>query len=144
MKSNTTPDPKLNDQTWRTPDPDTFSAARLNTVQTLKYQQPQKNDIQGLFRLGTISVETTKNEMRKEKLYRLTPHARTKVEEKKRELLKAYEDDCKTYGFLTQSLINKNSNLEESLRIALAEVLKDLEEGYKKTLDDFIDIFLSE
>jgi hypothetical protein len=34
--------------------------------------------------------------------------------------------------------------LEESLRVALAEVLKDLEEGYKKTLDDFIDIFLSE
>jgi hypothetical protein len=34
--------------------------------------------------------------------------------------------------------------LEESLRVALAEVLKDLEEVYKKTLDDFIDIFLSE
>uniref|UniRef100_A0A914Y1E9 RRM domain-containing protein n=1 Tax=Panagrolaimus superbus TaxID=310955 RepID=A0A914Y1E9_9BILA len=138
-------EPKMNDQTWRTPDPDTFSAARLNTVQTLKYQpQEKKNDIQGHFRLGSVSVEASKNEMRKAKFISLTPQARSKVEEKKQELLKAYQDDCGTYGFLCQSLINKNANLEESLRIALAEVLKDLEEGYKKTLDDFIELFLTD
>uniref|UniRef100_A0AC34F817 RRM domain-containing protein n=1 Tax=Panagrolaimus sp. ES5 TaxID=591445 RepID=A0AC34F817_9BILA len=138
-------EPKMNDQTWRTPDPDTFSAARLNTVQTLKYQpQEKKNDIQGLFRLGAVSMETSKNEMRKAKFISLSSQARTKVEEKKQELLKAYQDDCGTYGFLCQSLINKDSNLEESLRVALSEVLKDLEEGYKKTLDDFIDLFLTD
>lgn len=54
-------------------------------------------------------------------------------------LFKAYRHDCETFGLMTRKLISKDRSLEDRLRLALLEMMKDLEAEAIKQLDGFLD-----
>uniref|UniRef100_A0AC34FKD6 Uncharacterized protein n=1 Tax=Panagrolaimus sp. ES5 TaxID=591445 RepID=A0AC34FKD6_9BILA len=111
-----------------------FSATRIFTVKHLKYYQNHSNPP-----YLSLSFEET----RKEKLSQISPADRLRVIEREKELQKSFEDDCATHGYFAQCFILKNKSLEESLRNALNETLKDLETKYMKELDIYTDLFIT-
>uniref|UniRef100_A0A183BUP2 peptidylprolyl isomerase n=1 Tax=Globodera pallida TaxID=36090 RepID=A0A183BUP2_GLOPA len=52
---------------------------------------------------------------------------------------RSYRNDCETYGLVANKLVAKDRLLEDRLKLALLETMKELEAETMKQLDDFLD-----
>uniref|UniRef100_A0A914DU44 Periphilin-1 C-terminal domain-containing protein n=1 Tax=Acrobeloides nanus TaxID=290746 RepID=A0A914DU44_9BILA len=113
-------------------------------LQEVRYKPPEVPDSPptgGTLRLRTIQKKSPET-IREEKLARLSKELREKVERKKLQLELAYRQDCETFGFVAQNLIQKDRTIEEKIRLALLESMKEIENGTLKQLDEYIDQLL--
>ncbi|MFH4984654.1 hypothetical protein AB6A40_011363 [Gnathostoma spinigerum] len=81
---------------------------------------------------------TVENE-RERKLAQLPPELMAKYVAKKKQVEDAFKQDCETFGFVVKTLIQKDPALEERLRIALADTIKDMEESFTQKIDQYLD-----
>ncbi|KAL3095104.1 hypothetical protein niasHT_027923 [Heterodera trifolii] len=93
----------------------------------------------GQLRLSALSRKGTAEEKREEKVAKLSPELRERVNKKKRQLELSYRSDCETYGLVANKLIANDRLLEDRLKLALLETMKELEVETMKQLDDFLD-----
>uniref|UniRef100_A0A914IFZ4 RRM domain-containing protein n=1 Tax=Globodera rostochiensis TaxID=31243 RepID=A0A914IFZ4_GLORO len=93
----------------------------------------------GQLRLSSLSRKTLTEDKREEKVAKLSPELRDRVNKKKRQLELSYRNDCETYGLVANKLVAKDRLLEDRLKLALLETMKELEAETMKQLDDFLD-----
>ncbi|CAD5228498.1 unnamed protein product [Bursaphelenchus okinawaensis] len=115
---------------------DTMALIRRQTVQELKYEPPKESSSNGL---QLSSLASKQDELIKSKLSKLPDVFRSKAELKKKELEASYRNDCQTFGLVAKKLLNKNSELEKPMKLAMLEVLKDLENGVNQNLLDYVE-----
>uniref|UniRef100_A0A914DUT6 Periphilin-1 C-terminal domain-containing protein n=1 Tax=Acrobeloides nanus TaxID=290746 RepID=A0A914DUT6_9BILA len=121
-----------------------FKKIQKTILQEVRYKPPEVPDSPptgGTLRLRTIQKKSPET-IREEKLARLSKELREKVERKKLQLELAYRQDCETFGFVAQNLIQKDRTIEEKIRLALLESMKEIENGTLKQLDEYIDQLL--
>ncbi|XP_074646899.1 uncharacterized protein LOC141902874 isoform X2 [Tubulanus polymorphus] len=58
---------------------------------------------------------------------------------KKRQIEKAYKQDCETFATVVKMLVSKDSRLEESIEYSLRENLRDIGQRCVKELQDYVD-----
>uniref|UniRef100_A0A0N5ARZ4 RRM domain-containing protein n=1 Tax=Syphacia muris TaxID=451379 RepID=A0A0N5ARZ4_9BILA len=51
----------------------------------------------------------------------------------------ALKSDCETFAFVVKMIVQKEPELEGRLRIALGEIIKDMEEKFYGKIDDYLD-----
>lgn len=117
-----------------------FREIQRHILQDVRYkaQEPEEESLGGL-RLSLLSKQRMTDDMRDEKIAKLSPELRDRVNKKKRQLELSYRHDCETFGLVTRKLIEKDRSLEDRLKVALLETMKDLEEETMKQLDEFLD-----
>nr|CAD2164262.1 unnamed protein product [Meloidogyne enterolobii] len=94
---------------------------------------------QGGFHLSSLSKQQISDNIREEKINKLSVELRECVAKKKREFEQSYRNDCETFGFVTQKLVEKDKTLEDRLKVALLETMKDLQSETMKKFDEFLD-----
>uniref|UniRef100_A0A914P2W3 Periphilin-1 C-terminal domain-containing protein n=1 Tax=Meloidogyne incognita TaxID=6306 RepID=A0A914P2W3_MELIC len=88
---------------------------------------------------GSLSKQQISDNIREEKINKLSVELRECVAKKKREFEQSYRNDCETFGFVTQKLVEKDKTLEDRLKVALLETMKDLQSETMKKFDEFLD-----
>lgn len=114
-------------------------------VEQIKYEPPEDEE-SGTLKLSSLSTLTDENdddlEMkaldREQKLLSLNSLQMDKVELKKKQLEKAFKGDCETFKIVTLKLLSKDGDLEKSLRLAMMQVIEDLEKQMIEKLDAFL------
>jgi len=122
-----------------------FKNIQRSILQDVRYKPSEKPDEKpaGTLRLSSLSTQKSDETMRDEKIAKLSPELRERVDRKKLELELNYRTDCETYGFVSQKLISKDRSLEDRVRLALLETMRDLENETMKQLDNYIDQVIS-
>ncbi|CAJ0937930.1 unnamed protein product, partial [Mesorhabditis belari] len=114
-------------------------------IEQIKYEPPEEEE-SGTLKLSSLSTmeedndenEEMKSFEREQKLASLTTLQRDKVELKKKQLEKAFKNDCETYKIVTLKLLSKDGDLEKGLRLAMMQVFEDLEKQMLEKLDVFL------
>nr|CAD2188063.1 unnamed protein product [Meloidogyne enterolobii] len=117
-----------------------FLAIQQQILKNIKFKQNVNVDgNQGGFHLSSLSKQQISDNIREEKINKLSVELRECVAKKKREFEQSYRNDCETFGFVTQKLVEKNKTLEDRLKVALLETMKDLQSETMKKFDEFLD-----
>ncbi|VDM95026.1 unnamed protein product [Thelazia callipaeda] len=95
--------------------------------------------VHGVLRLSSLTRQLNAETERERKLACLPPELLAKYKTKKKQLEGIFKADCETFGVVTKMLIEKDPELEERLRLALAEAIKDMEEAFTRKMDSYID-----
>ncbi|CAJ0575178.1 unnamed protein product, partial [Mesorhabditis spiculigera] len=110
----------------------------------IKYEPPEEEE-GGTLKLSSLATNADdeddaemKSLEREQRLSLLNQMQMDKVELKKKQLEKAFKSDCETFKIVTLKLLGKDADLEKPLRIALMEVMTDLEKQLLEKLDAFI------
>uniref|UniRef100_A0A914L983 Periphilin-1 C-terminal domain-containing protein n=2 Tax=Meloidogyne TaxID=189290 RepID=A0A914L983_MELIC len=117
-----------------------FLNIQQQILKNIKFKQNVNVDgNQGGFHLSSLSKQQISDNIREEKINKLSVELRECVAKKKREFEQSYRNDCETFGFVTQKLVEKNKTLEDRLKVALLETMKDLQSETMKKFDEFLD-----
>nr|CAD2193325.1 unnamed protein product [Meloidogyne enterolobii] len=117
-----------------------FINIQRQILKNIKFKQNANVDEnQGGFHLSSLSKQQISDNIREEKINKLSVELRECVAKKKREFEQSYRNDCETFGFVTQKLVEKDKTLEGRLKVALLETMKDLESETMKKFDEFLD-----
>uniref|UniRef100_A0A914I0E3 RAB6-interacting golgin n=1 Tax=Globodera rostochiensis TaxID=31243 RepID=A0A914I0E3_GLORO len=117
-----------------------FREIQRAILQDVRYKaQEEEEDHIGHLRLSLLSRKGLTEEKREEKIAKMTPELRERISKRKRQLELSYRNDCEAYGLVVNKLIAKDRSLEERLKVALLETMKDLETETIKQLDEFLD-----
>ncbi|KAI1716506.1 RNA recognition motif domain-containing protein [Ditylenchus destructor] len=120
-----------------------FKNIQRMILQDVRYKNGDScEDHVGNYRLSSLTTAKSAELMREERISKLSADLREKVEKKKLQLELSYRHDCQTFGLMTRKLIGKDKSLEDRLRLALLEVMKDLENEAMAALDEYIDQIL--
>uniref|UniRef100_A0A9J2P6W5 RRM domain-containing protein n=1 Tax=Ascaris lumbricoides TaxID=6252 RepID=A0A9J2P6W5_ASCLU len=90
-------------------------------------------------RLSSFTRQMNAETERDRKLARLPPEMLSKFVAKKKQFEMTFKSDCETFGFVAKTLIQKDPALEERLRLALAEAVKDMEDAFTQKIDQLLD-----
>ncbi|CAK5072658.1 unnamed protein product [Meloidogyne enterolobii] len=117
-----------------------FLAIQRQILKGIKFKvSTNVDENQGGFHLSSLSKQQISDNIREEKINKLSVELRECVAKKKREFEKSYRNDCETFGFVTQKLVEKDKTLEDRLKVALLETMKDLQSDTMKKFDEFLD-----
>uniref|UniRef100_A0A915MT11 RRM domain-containing protein n=2 Tax=Meloidogyne javanica TaxID=6303 RepID=A0A915MT11_MELJA len=119
-----------------------FKDIQRHILKDIKFKMSTNANVdenQGGFHLSSLSKQQISDNIREEKINKLSVELRECVAKKKREFEQSYRNDCETFGFVTQKLVEKNKTLEDRLKVALLETMKDLESETMKKFDEFLD-----
>ncbi|KAL7070072.1 hypothetical protein ACQ4LE_010954 [Meloidogyne hapla] len=119
-----------------------FKEIKDQILKNIKFNSPsnytEENNYEGL-NLSSLTKQKISEEMREKKISKLSENLFECFNKKKCQLEKSYRNDCETFGFVTQKLVEKDKALEERLKVALLETMNDLENETLKKLDEFLD-----
>ncbi|KHN85980.1 Periphilin-1 [Toxocara canis] len=131
---------------------DDLKSASTNAFATVRGQQAAQMSVRSILddpdepvqsssglRLSIFTRQLNAETERDRKLARLPPELLSKFAAKKKHFEMAFKSDCETFGFVAKTLFQKDPGLEERLRLALAEAIKDLEEAFTQKIDQFLD-----
>uniref|UniRef100_A0A915ATE6 RRM domain-containing protein n=1 Tax=Parascaris univalens TaxID=6257 RepID=A0A915ATE6_PARUN len=90
-------------------------------------------------RLSSFTRQMNAETERDRKLARLPPEMLSKFVAKKKQFEMTFKSDCETFAFVAKTLIQKDPALEERLRLALAEAVKDMEDAFAQKIDQLLD-----
>ncbi|CAK5091281.1 unnamed protein product [Meloidogyne enterolobii] len=119
-----------------------FKDIQRQILKDIKFKMSTNANVdenQGGFHLSSLSKQQISDNIREEKINKLSVELRECVAKKKREFEQSYRNDCETFGFVTQKLVEKDKTLEGRLKVALLETMKDLESETMKKFDEFLD-----
>lgn len=119
-----------------------FKDIQRHILKDVKFKMSSNANVeesQGGFHLSSLSKQQISDNIREEKINKLSVELRECVAKKKREFEQSYRNDCETFGFVTQKLVEKDRTLEDRLKVALLETMKDLQNETMKKFDEFLD-----
>uniref|UniRef100_A0A1I8BBE1 RRM domain-containing protein n=1 Tax=Meloidogyne hapla TaxID=6305 RepID=A0A1I8BBE1_MELHA len=92
-----------------------FKDIQRHILKDVKFKMSSNANVeesQGGFHLSSLSKQQISDNIREEKINKLSVELRECVAKKKREFEQSYRNDCETFGFVTQKLVEKDRTLE--------------------------------
>ncbi|CAD5235106.1 unnamed protein product [Bursaphelenchus xylophilus] len=115
---------------------DTMFNIRSQIIRELRHEPGRKSSSNGL---QLSNLATKPEEIIRNKLAKFPEEFKSSVETKRKELEAVYRKDCQTFGLVAKKLVDKNADLEKSLKLALLGVLSDLEKETNETLLKYVE-----